>query len=219
MAAEKELGVIERVKSLVSGGGNKVRVPVSGLNLPWLLARSDCAFQALLPALQSAVFAEDGRDQCKFYAVLTDMVSDILDSLSIIYRESVKSSSIRKIEPDPSIPVLQVIYHSFQTLHATAVLTSEIQNQKYASESFAGAGILTKFNGIEDSVSNVEVEILHNISELLESIVPVMQKNAELRKKSLSKNGAECYLRAQKELMLHYRNLSIKTKEHKEFTP
>ena len=30
MAAEKELGVLERVKSLVSGGGKKIRVPVSG---------------------------------------------------------------------------------------------------------------------------------------------------------------------------------------------
>ena len=213
MAAEKELGVIERVKSLVSGSGNKMRVPVSGLNLPWLLARSDCAFQALIPALRSAIFVEENGDRCEFYAVLTDMVGDILDSLSIIYRESVKTSNIRKIEPDPSIPVLQVIYHSFQTLHATAVLTSEMQNQKSASESFAGAGILTKFNGIEDSVSNMEVEILHNVSELLESIVPAMQKNADLRKKSLSKNGAECYKRAQKELTLHYRSLSVKTKE------
>ena len=212
MAAEKELGVIERVKSLVSGGGNKYRVPVSGLNLPWLLARCDCAFQSLIPALRNAIFIEESSARCEYYAGLKSMVGDILDSLSMIYRESVKTADVRKIEPDPSIPVLQVIFRSFDTLHTAAVLTKEMQHQKAASESFAGAGILTKFNGIEDSVSNMEVEILHNISEMLESIGPAMQKNAEQRKKSLSKNGVECYLRASNELTLHYGNLSAKNK-------
>lgn len=212
MAAEKELGVIERVKSLVSGGGNKYRVPVSGLNLPWLLARCDCAFQSLTTSLRRGIFIEESNARCEYYAVLKSMVGDILDSLSIIYRESAKTTDVRKIEPDPSIPVLQVIYHSFQTLHSTAILTKEMQKQKAASESFAGAGILTKFNGIEDSVSNMEVEILHNISEMLESIGPAMQKNAEQRKKSLSKNGVECYMRASRELALHYGNLSAKNK-------
>ncbi|MBE6406913.1 MAG: hypothetical protein E7040_12985 [Lentisphaerae bacterium] len=210
MAAEKELGVLERVKSLVAGSGNKLRVPVSGLNLPWLLARCDCAFQELIPLLKGTIFIKENSERCEYYSMLTDMVGDILDSLSVIYRESLKTSNIQKIEPDPSIPVLQVIYHSFQALQVSAVLTSEMQNQKAASESFAGTGILTKFNGIEDSVSNMEVEMLHNISELVESIVPAMQKNSEQRKKSLSKNGAECYLRAKKELSLYYSGLSAK---------
>lgn len=210
MAAEKELGVIERVKSLMSGGSSKPRLPVSGLNLPWLLAKCDSAFQELIPLLRGAIFIKENGERCEYYLMLSGMVDDILDSLSIIYRESAKASKLHKVEPDPSIPVLQVISHSFQVLQETALLTAAIQNQQSAAISFAGHGVMTKFNGIEDSVSNMEVEILHNISELVESIVPAMQKNSEQRKKSLSKNGADCYMRAKKELSLHYSGLSAK---------
>lgn len=210
MPAEKETGVIARVKSLMTGGGNKPRVPVSGLNLPWLLAKSDCAFQELLPLLRGTIFVKENSERCEYYAMLADMVEDILESLTILYRESAKAAVMQKIEPDPSIPVLQVVCHSFRMLHESAVLTNEMQTQKEPSESFAGAGILMKFNGIEDAVSNMEVEMLHNVSELVESISPAMQKNSEQRKKSLSKNGAECYERAKKELSLYYSGLSAK---------
>ena len=207
MAAEKESGVIARVKSLMTGS-SKPRIPVSGLNLPWLLAKCDSAFQELLPLLKGANIIEDMNERCGYYGVLADMVSDILDSLMILYRESAKSSQLHKIEPDPSIPVLQVIHYSFRVLQESAVLNSEIQNQKAPSESFAGTGVLMKFNGMEDTISNMEVEMLHNVSDLVESIVPAMQKNSEQRKKSLSKNGADCYERARKELALHYSSLS-----------
>lgn len=209
MTAEKEYGVIEKVKSLVSGGGGKLRVPVSGLNLPWLLARCDCAFRELLPLLRSSTDVREGN-LCEYYAMLLGMVNDILDSLSVIYRETRKSSKVQKIEPDPGVPVLKIIADSLQVLHESAVLSLELQEQKSAAESFAGTGILSKFNGIEDSVSNMEVEMLHNISELVESIVPAMQKNSEQRKKSLSKNGADCYVRAEKELALYYSSFSGK---------
>ena len=209
MAVEKETGVIARVKSLMSAGGSKPRIPVSGLNLPWLLARCDSAFQELQPLLKGAIFVKEANERCEYYGVLTEMTEDILDSLMILYRESAKASKLHKIEPDPGIPVLQVIYHSFQLLYESAVLTREMQDQKGSSESFAGTGILMKFNGIEDALSNMEVEMLHNVSELVESIVPAMQKNSEHRKKSLSKNGAECYERARKELSLHYSGLSV----------
>ncbi|MBR2438971.1 MAG: hypothetical protein IKB25_02150 [Lentisphaeria bacterium] len=208
MAAEKETGVIARVKSLMSGGGTKPRIPVSGLNLPWLLARCDSAFQELLPLLKGAIFVKDTNERCEYYGMLADMTADILESLMILYRESAKASQHHKVEPDPGIPVLQVVYHSFRVLHESAILNHEMLEQKGPSESFAGTGILMKFNGIEDALSNMEVEMLHNVSELVESIVPAMLKNSEQRKKSLSKNGAECYERARKELSLHYSGLS-----------
>ena len=210
MAPEKEIGVIERVKSLMSGGGSRPSVPVSCLNLPWLLARSDSAFQELVLLLRGAIFVKEHRERCDYYSMMAGMVLDILDSLTVIYRESGKAAPSQKIEPDPSIPVLQVIYHSFQLLQEAAVLTCEVQELSAPSESFAGTGILMKFNGIEDTVSNMEVEILHNISELVESILPAIQKNSDQRKKSLSKNGADCYLRAKKELSLYYSGLSGK---------
>jgi hypothetical protein len=50
----------------------------------------------------------------------------------------------------------------------------------------------------------MEVELLHNLSNLFDSIAPAMQRAGELRKKALSKNGLECYVRAEKELTGYY---------------
>ena len=208
MSAEKEYSVIEKVKSLVSGGSSRPRVPISGLNLPWLLAKSDCAFRALLPTLGNSIFSKDTRERCEYYSVLLRMVDDILDSLTVVYRESSRASKVQKIEPDQSIPVLNVIRQSLQLLHDSALLSNGIQSESKVAGAFAGAAVFAKFNKMEDTVSNMEVEMLHNISGLVESIIPAMQKNSEQRKKSLSKNGAECYLRAEKELSLYYSGCS-----------
>ena len=209
MTTEKEYGgVIEKVKSLVSGGAPRARIPVSGLNLPWLLARSDCAYREMIPLLKGNIFVKESVERCEYYSMLKEMVREIIDSLNQIYRETVRSAKGRKIEPDPSIPVLKVIHQSFKLLHQSAVLSAELQNGKTESESFAGADVITEFNGIDDTLSNAEVEILHNISELLETIAPAIQRNSEQRRKTLSKSGLECYLRAEKELTLHYSGLS-----------
>ena len=210
MAAEKEYGVIERVKSLMSGGNAKPRIPVSGLNLPWMLARCDCAFRELLPLVRGSIFVKECGEREEYYAMLVRMVTDIIDTLNVIYREMLRSAKGHKIDPDPGIPVLKVVAASMELLHASAVLAKKMQMEKAPSEAFAGTGILVRFNGIDDTVSNVEVEMLHNVSELLESISPAMQRTAEQRKKSLSKNGMECYLRAEQELSLHYSGLSGK---------
>ena len=206
--AEKEYSVIEKVKSLVSGSNSKPRVPVSGLNLPWLLAKSDCAFRALLPTLGNSIFSKDTGTRCEYYAVLVGMVDDILESLTILYRESARSSKGQKIEPDPSIPVLNVIRQSLVLLQESAQLGNLVQRENKAIGTFAGASVFSRFNQMEDTVATMEVEMLHNISGLVESIVPAIQKNSEQRKKSLSKNGTECYIRAEKELSLYYSSRS-----------
>ena len=209
MTAEKEYGgVIEKVKSLVSGGTPKARIPISSLNLPWLLARCDCAYREMIPLLKGNIFVKESGERGEYYSMLMDMVREIIDSLDRIYLEASRSAKVRKIEPDPAIPVLKVIHQSFKLLHQSAVLSAELQNGKTASESFAGADVIPEFNGIDDTLSNTEVEILHNVSELLETIAPAMQRNSEQRRKTLSKNGLECYLRAEKELTLHYSGLS-----------
>ena len=208
MAAEKEYGVIEKVKSLVSGGAPKGRIPVSGLNLPWLLARSDCAYREMIPLLKGNIFVKESGERIEYYSMLMGMAREIIDALEQIYRETVRSAKGRKVEPDPCVPVLNVICESFKLLHQSAVLSAELQTRKASAEAFAGAGVIVEFNGIDDSLSNTEVEILHNITELLDTIAPAMQRNSDLRKKTLSKNGMECYLRAEKELTLHYSGLS-----------
>ena len=136
--------------------------------------------------------------------MLLEMINDIVNSLNLIYRETRRSAKGRKVEPDPCLPVLNVIKQSLQLLYQGAVLTEELQNRGAASSLFGGAGVISNFNGIEDSVSNMEVELLHNLSNLFDSIAPAMQRAGELRKKALSKNGLECYVRAEKELTGYY---------------
>ena len=208
---EKEhSGVIEKVKFLVSGGGPKQIFPISGLNLPWLLARCDCAYREMVPLLRGSIFVKEYRERCEYYVMLLEMVRDILDSLDMIYKETLRFSAGRKVEPDSSVSVLQVILQSLQVLYQASVLSVELQSRQAAADTFAGSGVIAKFNGFEDSVSNVEVELLHHISELIDSVSPAMQRASEQRKKSLSRNGMECYLRAEKALTLYYSGLSRK---------
>lgn len=210
MAAEKEYsGVFEKVKSMVSGGAARPAVQVSSLNFPWLLARCDCAYREMILLLRGSIFIKETNERSEYYGMLLEMAGDITDSLTRIYRETRRSAGKgRKTEPDPSLPTLHVILRTLELLHQGVILSAELQSRETAASSFAGTGILAKFNGIEDTVSNMEVELLHNLSELLDSIASAMQKNAELRKKSLSKTGLECYERAEKELTLYYSGLS-----------
>ena len=205
MAPEKEHSrVFEKVKSMVSGGAARQTLHVSGLNLPWLLARCDCAYREMIPLLRGSIFIKETTERGEYYAMLLDMVKDMLNSLNLIYRETQRSVKGRKIEPDPCLPVLNVIHQTLQVLHQGVLLSAELQARQPSSAAFAGVGVISKFNGIEDTVSNGEVELFHNLSELLDSIAPAMQRASEQRKKSLSKSGMECYLRAEKELTQYY---------------
>ncbi len=202
--AERD-SVLEKVKRFVSLTGDGLPV-LSGLNLPWLLAKTDAVYREMLPLFKARIFLLENPERKQYYSMLADMADDMISALETVYAETSRSSGEKQPE-DPELPVFRVIYRTLKLLEAAADMSLLLGTEDKAVEEFAGGKALAQIRLLDDSAADMEVNILHGISEYLDAVAPSIQRVMEQRRLILSKTDYERYEKALVSIGAHYHGI------------
>ena len=74
-------------------------------------------------------------------------------------------------------------------------------------ESFGGPLAIAKIRLVDDSIGDMEISLLHSVSELFDILTLPMQRNSDQRRKLLVKEELDRYNRSFKEFNDYYSSL------------
>ncbi len=174
---------------------------LDGMNLPPRLARCDSAYETLQVRICEKIFALSHPERVAFYADALNLTDEVIGNLNLISHERNRSS---KRSEDPAMPLLLTLRELLLLLEKTAAVSDTMDRYEKGIEEFAGTPAVAKLREIDDSVSDLEVSLMHNVAALFERLESPMRKDGELRRRALTKSQLERYSKAKEEFFRYF---------------
>ena len=208
MPEKESSGMLEKVKrgiKMISPFEFKTEAgknPIAGMNLPVRLARSDCAYENLTVLFKSRFFMLNDSLRAAYYDLSLRLIDVVLSNLTYIQNESNGKSA-----EDPCLPTLMTIRKILEVLKISAETSLKMATCERGIESFGGPLAIAKIRLVDDSIGDMEISLLHSVSELFDILSLPMQRNSDLRRKLLVKEEQERYSRSFQEFNEYYSSL------------
>lgn len=208
MPEKESSGMLEKVKrgiKMISPFDFKTenrKSPITGMNLSVRIARSDCAYDNLTVLFKSRFFMLNDSLRAAYYELSLKLVDVVISNLTYIQNENRGKSA-----GDPCLPVLATIRKILEVLKVSAETSIEMAKNERGIESFGGPLAIAKIRLVDDSVGDMEISLLHSVSELFDILSLPMQRNSDQRRKQLTKEELERYNRSFKEFNDYYSSL------------
>ncbi len=208
MPEKESSGMLEKVKrgiKMISPFEFKPeagRHSIGEMNLPVRLARSDSAYDNLTLLFKSRFFMLNDSLRAAYYDLSLKLIDVVLSNLTYIQKESDGKSAT-----DPCLPTLMTIRKILEVLKISAETSLEMVSGERGIESFGGPLAIAKIRLVDDSIGDMEISLLHSVSELFDILTLPMQRNSDQRRKLLVKEELDRYNRSFKEFNDYYSSL------------
>lgn len=201
MEKENE-GMLEKMKRgfrmLSPFASEKEKSPVAAMNLPARLGRMESAYECLVRIFQSKLFLMSEDERALHYCTALEIIDVILKNLNYISKRKDGAAA------ESCIPILLTLRKILEVLRASSEASLEMKKNERGTDSSGGPLVIAKLRLVDDAIGDMEIGLLHHIAELLEFLAPVMKRNTEQLRKTLSKDDLERFEKNFKSFSAYY---------------
>jgi hypothetical protein len=179
------------------------------MNLPPLIARRDAAYARAVELLQSQVFSLSDEDRCYLYEI-------ILELLEITIEITERLIPIRqgKVQVPPILEYLSLLKKIIEMTSSFADYSTLILKEEDNLRKFLGTRLSGQFYETEQIISDSEVNIYQNITELITVAAPAMERIQLQNKRTFTKVLLERYQRSLEEHQKYFNTFRVKNRKN-----